>query len=169
MNQNDIARLLYEGALAVTQGRNEEARDKLLQIVELDDTNEEAWLWLSGAVDDPADQQVALENVLAINADNQAARAGLEWLAQKTGHAHIATEWSPPNKPWDDNEVVEMNCWKCSASLYSVAQFCFQCHAPVRSCLNCAFVAVARCKELQGLTNALAQQAQNRCPWWRPV
>jgi hypothetical protein len=36
-------------------------------------------------VDDPEDQQVALENVLDINPTNEAARQGLAWLAQQGG------------------------------------------------------------------------------------
>jgi hypothetical protein len=42
--------------------------------------HEQAWLWLSAAVDTRDDQIVALENVLTINPDNQAARRGLQKL-----------------------------------------------------------------------------------------
>ena len=37
-------------------------------------------LWLSGAVDDPEDQRVALENVLALDPDNPYAKEGLAYL-----------------------------------------------------------------------------------------
>lgn len=75
-----LAEMLYEGALALQQGDKERARDLLLQVVELDEGIEDAWLWLSGAVDDPEDQRTALENVLALNPDNQYARHGIAVL-----------------------------------------------------------------------------------------
>jgi hypothetical protein len=78
-----LAEMLYEGALALQQGDKERARDLLLQVVEADETIEDAWLWLSGAVDDPDDQRTALENVLAINPNNTYARYGLAVLEGK--------------------------------------------------------------------------------------
>jgi tetratricopeptide (TPR) repeat protein len=181
MNDTELARWLYEGAVAVSEGRREEARRLLLQVLERDEQNEQAWLWLSGAVEDPADQQIALENVLAINPNNAAALAGLEWLrthgqsaASDTLAIPAATTpqdpgpWAPP-PPYDENEVVEISCWQCQATLYSVAPFCWQCNAPVHSCHNCAFRDDPRCKQLQGLTSPLAWAAVNECPWWRPV
>ena len=98
---DDIAELLYEGALAVRSGRRADGQGLLLQVIERDEQNELAWLWLSGAMDDPVDQQVALENVLAINPNNQAARAGLEWLKAHYGDSGGGAqapggEWVPP-------------------------------------------------------------------------
>lgn len=75
-----LAAMLYEGALALQQGDKERARDLLLQVVEANEDLEEAWLWLSGAVDDPEDQRTALENVLALNPDNEHARYGIAVL-----------------------------------------------------------------------------------------
>ncbi|NOK58430.1 MAG: hypothetical protein GFH27_549279n236 [Chloroflexi bacterium AL-W] len=181
----DIAQLLYDGAIAVTEGRKTDAQGLLLQVIEMDERNEHAWLWLSGAMDDPADQQIALENVLAINPNNQAAHDGLAWLAQQQAPAtplvpieslsqgqaispeQFTGPWIPPEALGED-DVIELTCWKCSAALYNVAQFCWQCHAPVHCCNNCKFLPDPRCKELQDLSNALAQAAVNRCSWWRP-
>lgn len=178
---DDIARLLYDGAVAVTEGRKTEAQRLLMRVVELDEANEQGWLWLSGAMDDPADQQIALENVLAINPSNEAAQAGLAFLRQRDnapGRAaarathppprpHDDAGWAPP-PPRDPNDAFELVCWQCGATLYSVAPFCWQCHAPVHCCHNCAYRYIIRCKELQGLTSTMAQAAQNKCPWWRP-
>jgi len=169
---DDIAQLLYEGALAVRSGRRADGQGLLLQVIERDEQNELAWLWLSGAMDDPADQQVALENVLAINPNNQAARAGLEWLKTHYGDGAGGAmarggEWVPP-PPRSDEEVEELACWQCGAALYSVAAYCWQCHAAVHCCNNCTFLPELRCKELQGLTSTMAQLGRNECPWWRP-
>jgi hypothetical protein len=167
---DDIVRLLYEGAVAVREGRRADGQGLLLQAIERDEHNELAWLWLSGAMEDPADQQVALENVLAINPSNQAAREGLDWLRQRYGDsAHEAApeaEWVPP-PPRGEDDVEQLACWQCGASLYSVAQFCWQCHAAVHCCNNCVFRSEVRCKELQGLTSTMAQVGRNECPWWR--
>ena len=167
----DMARLLYEGALAVQQGRRAEGQGLLLQVIEHDEQNELAWLWLSGAMDDPADQQVALENVLAVNPDNYAAKSGLAWLKAHHGNLTSATatgtgDWTPP-PPRNEDDVDQLTCWQCGASLYSVAQFCWQCHAAVQCCNNCVFLPEPRCKELQGLTSTMAQVGRNQCPWWR--
>lgn len=168
---DELAHMLYEGALAVYEGRREQGRELLMALLERDDHIEEAWLWLSGALDDPADQQVALENVLAINPNNQAAQRGLEWITSQQSRptAYVPTgTWTPP-PPLDPEDVRELTCWQCGSSLYSVAQFCWQCHAPVHCCNNCYFKPEPRCKELQGLTSTMSQSALNTCPWWRPV
>ncbi|MFN8501246.1 tetratricopeptide repeat protein [Kouleothrix sp.] len=162
---DDLARLLYDGAVAVREGRRADAQGLLMRVIERDEANELAWLWLSGAVDDPADQQVALENVLALNPGNTAARQGLELLRARQASAP-AGEWVPP-PPRSADEVDELACYQCGASVYSVAAFCWQCHAPVHCCNNCAFRNETRCKELQGLTSTMAQAGRNQCEWWR--
>ncbi|PDV98165.1 hypothetical protein [Candidatus Chloroploca asiatica] len=81
MDQDQIATWLYEGAVALQEGNREQALELLLRVVEADETNEEGWLWLSGAVDDIDDQRTALQNVLAINPLNHHARYGLEVLS----------------------------------------------------------------------------------------
>ena len=83
MNDHQLAQMLYDGAVAVQQRDLERARDLLLQVVEVDEENVEAWLWLSGAVDSLDDQQTALENVLELEPNNQPAQQGLAWIQQQ--------------------------------------------------------------------------------------
>ena len=78
--ESQIAEWLYDGVQALVQGNKELARDLLLKVVEADENIEEAWLWLSGAVDDVDDQRTALENVLALNPDNPYAQSGIAYL-----------------------------------------------------------------------------------------
>lgn len=85
MDRQQLAQMLYDGAVAVQQGDLERARELLLQVVEYDEENAEAWLWLSGAVEDLEDQQTALENVLALDPGNVYAQQGLRYLQQKYG------------------------------------------------------------------------------------
>jgi hypothetical protein len=78
-------KLLVDGAQALLAGRRDQARDLLLQYVEQNEHDEEAWLWLSGAVDELDDIEVALQNCLAINPYNDRARQGLAWVLQQRG------------------------------------------------------------------------------------
>lgn len=89
----ELQNLLTEGIAAVRQGDVIRGRDLLLQVVALDERVEPAWLWLSVAVDDPADKLVALENVLTLNPGNARAKAQAEALRQQLG---LAANTSPP-------------------------------------------------------------------------
>ena len=51
------------------------------------ETNLQAWLWLSSVVDEWADKRVCLENVLTLDPNHQAAKAGLAWLDQQVASA----------------------------------------------------------------------------------
>ena len=79
---NETAALLQRGVAAARAGRKEEASRLLMQVVEHDERNEQAWLWLSSVVDSPDDRRVCLENVLAINPNHSAALTGLRHLDQ---------------------------------------------------------------------------------------
>ncbi|MBE7552421.1 MAG: hypothetical protein HS126_15230 [Anaerolineales bacterium] len=74
---DNIAQWLQEGILAAKAGQVEQARFRLLDVVEQDQTNEAAWFWLYQVFDRPDDKQVCLENLLIINPDNQWARQEL--------------------------------------------------------------------------------------------
>jgi hypothetical protein len=79
----EVSTLVQQGIAAVKSGRRDEARDLLMQAVELDDHNEQAWLWLSGVAEGIEDQIICLENVLVINPGNTAAERGLRQLRAK--------------------------------------------------------------------------------------
>ncbi len=68
----------------VKANRKAEARRLLEQIVSLDQMNEQAWLWLSACVDSVEEQSICLENVLAINPNNQKALKGLQALQARS-------------------------------------------------------------------------------------
>src|SRR3990170_3743612 len=72
--------LLRQAIEAARGGRKEQARDLLLQVVDKDPHNEEAWMWLSGLVDMLEDRIIACENVLTINPENHKARQYLQTL-----------------------------------------------------------------------------------------
>ena len=80
MNQDQIDRILIDGITAAKNGENARAQELLIAVIEVDEENEQAWLWLSGSVDSDEDRQICLENLLVINPDNAVAKRGLERL-----------------------------------------------------------------------------------------
>jgi tetratricopeptide (TPR) repeat protein len=80
MRPDQINILLRSGIEAARNGDQSQARESLLAVVDADQENEEAWLWLSSVVDSDEDRRVCLENVLVINPDNAAAKRGLQRL-----------------------------------------------------------------------------------------
>jgi tetratricopeptide (TPR) repeat protein len=85
--------LLSQGIVAARAGKREEARALLMQVVEGDERNEQAWLWLAGVVDAPEDIRTCLQNVLDLNPANQQAQQGLAWVEQRYGPT------APPPQP----------------------------------------------------------------------
>lgn len=65
---------------AIRAGKKQDARTLLERAVDLDEYNENAWLWLSAVVDTPEEQRTCLDNVLIINPNNEKAKAGLKAL-----------------------------------------------------------------------------------------
>lgn len=93
MANGDVQSWLRDGIAAVKAGNKIEARRLLLKVVESDEQNEQAWLWLSGVVETDNDRRVCLENVLTLNPQHELARRGLEKLeraAQVEADARMA-------------------------------------------------------------------------------
>lgn len=86
---------------AIKSGNKAEARTLLERAIELDEYNENAWMWLSAAVDTPEEQRTCLENVLVINPDNAQAKKGLEKLGGAPTPAFVeppaetSVQWAP--------------------------------------------------------------------------
>lgn len=89
----DVKARLDQAIAAARAGRKEEARRLLESVLNIDERNEQAWLWLSGVVDSQEERIVCLENVLTINPDNEMARKGLAALRA----APVADEIAPPD------------------------------------------------------------------------
>src|SRR4051794_36949992 len=80
----DVQQLMVEAKAALQRGDKPAARTHLTRALELDERNEQIWLWMSGAVDSPNEQRICLENVLTLNPANAVARRGLDLLNQQT-------------------------------------------------------------------------------------
>ncbi|MDM8527922.1 hypothetical protein QUF58_06855 [Anaerolineales bacterium HSG24] len=59
-------------------GNREEGREVLEEVLEEDENNDEGWLWMSAVVEDDEERQICLENVVAINSDNEVAQRALQ-------------------------------------------------------------------------------------------
>jgi len=88
--------MLNRAIIAAKAGRKAEARQLLEAVLDADERSERAWLWMSGVVDSDEERIICLENVLAINPDNQAARRGLAILRAATSAPIIRPLASPP-------------------------------------------------------------------------
>ena len=136
----ETSELLKTAVQAAKAGDREKAHQLLLQIVEQDEKNETAWLWLSGTVQTKEDRQICLENVLAINPNNQIAQKGLKKLGiplPQPAPPPAPEEKSPErwDQPVYDVELPEANnphqpnfedAWSSSANL------CAYCAQPVQ-------------------------------------
>jgi hypothetical protein len=91
----DLDRLYREGVAAIRAGDKAAGREKLAQVVERDQMHEQAWLWLSTAVDMDIERIICLENVLTINPANEIARQVLERLGV-----------SPPPRPKEADDAL---------------------------------------------------------------
>lgn len=81
--RGQIESLLDRGIEAARANEKDRARDILIHVIELDQHNEQAWLWLSSVVKTSTDKEVCLENTLLINPENTYAAMGLNHLRQQ--------------------------------------------------------------------------------------
>ncbi|HEY0734771.1 MAG TPA: hypothetical protein VGD69_07670 [Herpetosiphonaceae bacterium] len=68
---------------ALRTGDRETARALLHELTQAQPLRPEGWLWLAAAQDDPIQKRVCLQQVLALDPDNQRAVAGLRALEQQ--------------------------------------------------------------------------------------
>ena len=87
-----IKQWLAQGIAAARAQQKKQARDLLERVIEADPYNEQAWLWLSGVVDTHEERRICLDNVLAINPQNEMAQAGLRKLDQQAARQAAAAD-----------------------------------------------------------------------------
>jgi hypothetical protein len=133
----NVDAMVREGIRAYRAGNKSEARALLMKAVELDEYNEQAWLWLSATVETPEEQRTCLENVLVINPNNERARNGIQMLASKTGGntpvpktaSSSPAFGAPPPNPGvtsDDDEMPSSLEWDMPATETSSSSSTFR-------------------------------------------
>jgi ribosomal protein L40E len=113
---------LRGGIEATEAGQKDKARRLLEQVIEADQTNETAWLWLSAVVDTMEERIRCLETALKLNPANQDAKMALEWL-----RAGVVSE--PPPQVVTERVL----CGRCGAVNTVEDNFCRQCGHRFRS------------------------------------
>jgi tetratricopeptide (TPR) repeat protein len=83
VNQGAQRRQLKDAVDALKNGNRVRARDLLLRVIQKDRNLEAAWWWLYQAVDDAPSQARALENVVRLNPQHEAAQQALLAVRQK--------------------------------------------------------------------------------------
>jgi tetratricopeptide (TPR) repeat protein len=122
MSVSLVDQWLHDGITAVQSGNYTQAETSLLRVLEEDDQNEQAWLWLSEAVQPLEEKRIALENVLTLNPENPLAQQRLNLINQR-----IADAAHPP-KEWDDiwSKNVQI-CGYCAQQLTAEQNRCPAC------------------------------------------
>ena len=80
---------LDDAIQAIRMGNPETGRQILEELLEVDENDEEVWLWLSAVVDTDEDREICLENVLALNPANKAAQQGMNSLKAGAFNPHL--------------------------------------------------------------------------------
>lgn len=89
---SNISEQLQIAIKTAKSGDKYTARRMLLDIVEVDPSQEQVWLWLAGLAEDLEEAETYLETVLALNPEHERAKAGLEIVKQRLK----AQEAAPP-------------------------------------------------------------------------
>jgi hypothetical protein len=100
-----VTRLLTAGVDAVNEERLEDAKELLYQVIDLDERNDKAWLWLSGIVEGIDERIMCLENVLAVNPHHELAREGLRHLLAQ--RAELRTGQQTAKRIKDAREAID--------------------------------------------------------------
>ncbi|MBP1468148.1 hypothetical protein EYB53_020725, partial [Candidatus Chloroploca sp. M-50] len=116
MNMPD---LLNQAIEAARHGQAREAEAMLLELVEADETNELAWLWLAEVVANPEERRTCLENVLALNPANAAARHDLQRLnaAYPLDEVRPASPIKPASKALRPSQRPGLPTWLVNVPL----------------------------------------------------
>jgi tetratricopeptide (TPR) repeat protein len=119
MTTDEIKLWLTAGIAAAKAGKRAEARDLLLRVVDADENNIQAWLWLSGVVTTLEDREVCLQNVLALDPVNEAAERGLAKvraeieatpeIEPESALPYVAAEIAPETRVAFDFSDTELN------------------------------------------------------------
>ena len=99
--------MLQDGISAVKTGRLKLAQSLLNRATMLNGADARPYLWLSATTQDPEEQRQYLEQAVARDPSNAAARQGLAMLMGKIDVSRLATSGAPPIRQAPDAPVTE--------------------------------------------------------------
>jgi tetratricopeptide (TPR) repeat protein len=134
------AEALRDGIAAARAGQRELARKLLTQVVEHDERNLPAWLWLSGVVDNLEEREICLQNVLTLDPKNRPAIQGMEEVrlqkeaqaaAPPPAAAAVPLAGPPQAAPSSLSLDDEYLCPYCAAPTRPADRKCPACSSPL--------------------------------------
>ena len=81
-----MADFLQQGITALEVGDKKRARQLLLQAIQINPDNEQAWLWLAGAAETDDERITCLNEVLSIDPGNKYAKRGMAVIRKKNSN-----------------------------------------------------------------------------------
>jgi len=103
----NVEAMVRAGIEAYRAGKASEARKLLEKAIELDDYNEQAWMWLSAVVETEEEKRTCLENVLVINPENEEAQRGLKMLGVDGGGSAPIADAPASANPFTDTGMTD--------------------------------------------------------------
>ncbi len=95
----------------IKSGQKQEAKSILIQILEEDNQNEKAWIWMSAVVETDEMRLECLEEVLRINPDNQVAQKGAAKLRENLPAPAPVVEDEPEFEDKYDSDFLVDDGW----------------------------------------------------------
>ena len=92
---DDIKKMLQQGVDKAREGDKDGARKIFEQVLEKDDENTTAWLWLYRVVDDINEKRICLTTVLQLDPNNDRAQRLLVQLDARSSRAKAQSEIIP--------------------------------------------------------------------------
>lgn len=133
---SEVEQWLEAGITAVKNKDQAAARSLLMQVLEVDEENEAAWLWLSSVMEDEAARRTCLENVLTLNPDNAAAQRALSALDRPAPMPAIEPAVIQIQQHETFEDVWSRNvplCGYCAAQVEPEQNRCLHCHQDRKS------------------------------------
>ena len=93
--EQNLQDLMRQGIEAAREGKKAQAKGFFQQVVDLDDKNEKAWMWLASVVETDEERRVCLSNALFINPNNERAQTAMAKLDARSHRAKQDEEVMP--------------------------------------------------------------------------
>jgi len=112
-SNQEFERLLAEGISAAKNDQRRLAQSLLRQAIILNGTDSRPYVWLSATTNDPQERREYLEQAIAIDPGNSAARRGLALILGKINPEQILPEGSQAQSSKEPEEAGPVKTFRC--------------------------------------------------------
>lgn len=113
---------LQRAIATIKSGDKENGKRLLIKVLETDQHNEDAWLWMTKVVNSNSKRIKCLENVLRINPDNETAKRGITLLQQKQAMVSERIETSKDESQLKSQESLSTSFSSSKGVSFTVTQ-----------------------------------------------